>query len=114
MIDDLKEIIELYKDFVECETATARVLRNVGNEDGARDYEETSENDKRIVALLTELEADRKLLGVIRNIVWDNSLYDGIKIDKLRRLLPDCNTYPKYCKDCPDLTCSHSKRGEEE
>ena len=60
MIDDLKETIELYKDFVECETATARVLRNAGNENSARDYEETAENDKRIVALLTELQERRE------------------------------------------------------
>lgn len=60
MIDDLKERIELYKGFVECETETARVLRNIDNENEARDYEETAENDKRIVALLTELQERRE------------------------------------------------------
>ena len=60
MIDDLNETIELYKDFVECETKTAMVLRNVGNENSARDYEESAENNKKIVALLTELQERRE------------------------------------------------------
>lgn len=67
MIDDLKKIIEQYKDFVECETETARVWRNVGNENNARDYEETAENDKRIVDLLTELQERRETMEYIKN-----------------------------------------------
>lgn len=48
---------------------------------------ECAKDHEQLAEWLTELEADRELLCVIRSIVWDNSLYDGIKIDKLRRLL---------------------------
>ena len=81
MIGDLKETIEMYKDFAECETATARVLRKVGNENEARDYEVTAENDKRIVALLTELqerrEADR-WIPVSEKLPEDRDWYLGV------------------------------------
>lgn len=60
MIDNLEEAIKEYKDFAECETETARVLRNVGNEKDAKYYEETAENDKKIVAWLTELQERRE------------------------------------------------------
>lgn len=59
MIENLTEAIKEYKDFTECETETARVLRNVGNEKDAKYYEETAENDKKIVAWLTELQERR-------------------------------------------------------
>ena len=60
MIDNLKDAIKEYKDFAECETETARVLRNIGNEKDAKYYEETAENDKKIVAWLTELQERRQ------------------------------------------------------
>lgn len=84
MIDSLKDAIKEYKDFAECETETARVLRNIGNEKDAKYYEETAENDKKIVAWLTELherrDADRwisvseKLPNDLEpvNITWIN------------------------------------------
>lgn len=61
MIDNLTEAIKEYKDFAECETETARVLRNIGNEKDAKYYEETAENDKKIVAWLTELQERREV-----------------------------------------------------
>lgn len=60
MINNLTEAIKEYKDFAECETETARVLRNIGNEKDAKYYEETAENDKKIVAWLTELQERRE------------------------------------------------------
>ena len=60
MIDNLTEAIEKYKRFAECETESARVLRNVGNEKDAKYFEETAENDKKIVAWLTELQERRE------------------------------------------------------
>lgn len=49
---------------------------------------ESAKEHELLANWLTELKSDRGLLDAIRSIVWDNSLYDGIKIDKLRRLLP--------------------------
>lgn len=60
MIDNLKDAIEKYKDFAECETESASVLRNMGNEKDAKYFEETAENDKKIVAWLTELQERRE------------------------------------------------------
>lgn len=60
MIDNLKDAIEKYKDFAECETGSARVLREHGCEKDAKYFEETAENDKKIVALLTELQERRE------------------------------------------------------
>lgn len=60
MIDNLTEAIKEYKDYAECEAETARVLRNIGNEKDAKYYEETAENDKKIVAWLTELQERRE------------------------------------------------------
>lgn len=60
MFNNIKEAIEQYKDFVECETETARVLRNEGNEKDAKYYEETAENNKKIIAWLEELQVYRE------------------------------------------------------
>ena len=60
MIDNLTEAIEKYKNLAEREIETARVLRNIGNEKDAKYFEETAENDKKIVAWLTELQERRE------------------------------------------------------
>ena len=60
MIDNLTEAIEKYKQFAECETESARVLRNVGNEKDAKYFEETAENDKKTAEWLTELQKRRE------------------------------------------------------
>ena len=62
-------------------------LVNCVSEEGSYKCLECAKEHEQLAEWLTELESDRRLLGVIRSIVWDNSLYDGIKIDKLRRLL---------------------------
>lgn len=59
MIENLTDAIEKYNDFIESENATARALR-ANNDNSARFYEETAENDKKIVAWLTELQERRK------------------------------------------------------
>ena len=60
MIDNLTEAIVKYKNLAEREIETARVLRNIGNEKDAKYFEETAENDKKIVAWLTELQERRE------------------------------------------------------
>lgn len=60
MIDNLAEAIEKYKHFVECETESARVLREHGNVKDAKYFEKTAENDRKIVAWLTELQERRE------------------------------------------------------
>ena len=60
MIDNLTEAIEKFKNFAECEIESAKVLRGYGNEKDAKYFEETAENDKNIVAWLTELQERRE------------------------------------------------------
>ena len=60
MFDNIQDAIEQYKDYVECETETARVLKNEGNEKDAKYYEETAENNKKIITWLEELKAYRE------------------------------------------------------
>lgn len=81
MIDNLKDAIKEYKDFAECETETARVLRNIGNEKDAKYYEETAENDKKIVAWLTELQERREA---------DDISYEGMTVSEALQDLENC------------------------
>lgn len=59
MINSIDEAIEKYNEFIESENATARELR-ANNDNSARYYEETAENDKKIVEWLTELQERRE------------------------------------------------------
>lgn len=59
MIENLTDAIEKYNDFIDSENATARALR-ANNDNSARFYEETAENDKKIVEWLTELQERRE------------------------------------------------------
>lgn len=61
MINSLEDAIKQYEEFAECETGSARVLRENGNEKDAKYFEETAENDKKIVAWLKELAEYQKL-----------------------------------------------------
>jgi len=111
MINNLKEAIEHAKEKATelKREAESIYIKELGHTKEVKACLECASEHEQLAEWLTELEADRKLIGVIRSIIWNNSLYDGIKIDKLRRLLPDCNVYPKYCKDCHDLSCPHNK-----
>lgn len=96
MIDNLTEAISHAKEVVEDkreEIAYWNKVKGVGvftdenTEHLLTKCEECASEHEQLAEWLTELQSDRKLINVIRSIVWDNSLYDGIKIDKLRRLL---------------------------
>lgn len=84
MIDNLEDAIAHAREVAENWKSQ---LVNCVSEEGCNKCLECAKDHEQLADWLTELEADRKLLGDIRSIVWDNSLYDGIKIDKLRRLL---------------------------
>lgn len=78
MIDNLTEAIEKYKHFVECETESARVLREHGNVKDAKYFEKTAENDRKIVAWLTELQERReadKWIPVSERLPEDDGQY---------------------------------------
>lgn len=65
--------------------------KNKGNERecvNCHDYSNFIQYEKRPQGeWIEELKSDQELIEKIRNIVWNNNLYDGYKICELRNLL---------------------------